>query len=171
MFLCDSSVNSVLKAAQRKIQHRERGEVTEKHRGFFLRQNVFVRLQFYAILIFTLSVIFNAACTPRAFEKPNAQTAPPSANENKSASTFEIDLQTMRTAGFEYIFVFRRKDGAAFDGEDRKYLRANAPAETNRFVSTDNEKAFIAGSKFPFPAPNLEALRLRFNIEDYSAAK
>ncbi|MBA4184305.1 MAG: hypothetical protein H0X49_09860, partial [Acidobacteria bacterium] len=45
----------------------------------------------------------------------------------------------------------------------------NAPAETNRFVSTDNGKAFIAGSKFKFPPQNLEILRMRFNIEDYSA--
>jgi hypothetical protein len=75
----------------------------------------------------------------------------------------------MRTANFEYIFVFRRKDGAAFDGEDRKFLRASSPAETNRFVSTDDGKAFIAGSKYKFPPQNLEILRSRFNVEDYSA--
>ena len=77
----------------------------------------------------------------------------------------------MKTAGFEFIFVFRRKDGAQFDGEDRKYLRANAPAETNRFLATDDGKAFIAGSKYLFPPASLDALRLRFNVEDYSAPK
>ncbi|MBA2605780.1 MAG: hypothetical protein H0U96_02795 [Acidobacteria bacterium] len=77
----------------------------------------------------------------------------------------------MKTANFDYIFVFRRKDGGAFDGEDRKYLRSNSPAQINRFVLTDDGKAFIAGSKYIFPMENLETLRMRFNVEDYSAVK
>ncbi|MCA1623405.1 MAG: hypothetical protein LC778_06305 [Acidobacteria bacterium] len=84
---------------------------------------------------------------------------------------FERDLQTMRTANFDFIYVFRRNDGGAFDTEDRKYLRANAPRETNRFISTDDGKAFIAGSSYKFTAENLETLGKRFNIEDYSAKK
>jgi len=98
------------------------------------------------------------------------KTAAPPANESK-LSNFENDLQTMKTAGFEFIFVFRRTDGGAFDGEDRKYLRANAPAETNRFIATDDGRAFIAGSKYPFPPPSLVVLRTRFIIEDYSSPK
>jgi len=116
-------------------------------------------------LIF-LSLV-NFACDNRSFEKANVSES--SAAPEQTQSNFASDLQTMKTANFEYIFVFRRKDGGAFDGEDKKYLRANAPAETNRFVSTDNGKAFIAGSKFKFPPQNLEILRMRFNIEDYSA--
>ena len=111
--------------------------------------------------------LMNFACDNRSFEKANV--AESSAAPGQTQSNFASDLQTMKTANFEYIFVFRRKDGGAFDGEDKKYLRANAPAETNRFVSTDNGKAFIAGSKFKFPPQNLEILRMRFNIEDYSA--
>ncbi len=113
--------------------------------------------------------LMNFACDNRSFEKANVSES--SAAPEQTLSNFASDLQTMKTANFEYIFVFRRKDGGAFDGEDKKYLRANAPAETNRFVSTDNGKAFIAGSKFKFPLQNLETLRTRFNIEDYSAVK
>jgi hypothetical protein len=113
--------------------------------------------------------LMNFACDNRSFEKANISES--SAAPEQTLSNFASDLQTMKTANFEYIFVFRRKDGGAFDGEDKKYLRANAPAETNRFVSTDNGKAFIAGSKFKFPLQNLETLRTRFNIEDYSAVK
>ena len=77
----------------------------------------------------------------------------------------------MKTAGFDYIFVFRRKDGGVFDAEDKTYLKANSPAVTNRFILSDDDKAVIAGSGFEFPAENLEALRQRFNVEDYSSPK
>ena len=113
-----------------------------------------------------LSMLLSFGCSYRSFENQNAAVAP---LENQK-SGFESDLQTMQTANFEFIFVFRRKDGGAFDGDDRKYLRANAPAETNRFIATDDGRAFIAGSKYLFPPSNLEALRMRFNIEDYSTA-
>lgn len=86
-------------------------------------------------------------------------------------TAFEKDLDTLKTADFDFIYVFRRKDGGTFDGEDKKYLRANAPMEINRFVSTDDGRAFIAGSKFKFPPEALETLEKRFNIADYSRVK
>ena len=93
---------------------------------------------------------------------------PPTA-ENKQAA-FENDLQTLRTADLKYILVFRRTDGGAFDGEDKKYLKTNLPT-TNRVIMTDEGKAFIVGSNYKFPPENLEVLRLRFTVEDYSAGK
>lgn len=74
----------------------------------------------------------------------------------------------MKTANFDYIFAFRRKDGGVFDSEDKKYLRANTPPGTNRFVATDEDRAFIAGSTYAFSPENLQALRNRFLVEDYS---
>jgi len=147
-----------MKTKKTKIEAENSGVLQKKYSVFLCA---------VLILIF-VPMFFNTACTPRSFEKP--KTAVPPADENK-LSAFENDLQTMKTAGFEYIFVFRRKDGGTFDGADRKYLRLNAPAETNRFVSTDDDKAFIAGSKYLFPPPSLDALRMRFNIEDYSPPK
>lgn len=123
--------------------------------------------QCFLIVLFFFSLL-NFSCTYRSFEatKPEAnQTV-----ENE-IPPFERDLQTMRTANFDFIYVFRRKDGGAFDAEDRKYLRTNAPPETNRFISTDDGRAFIAGSSYKFTAENLETLGKRFNIEDYSAKK
>ncbi len=90
--------------------------------------------------------------------------------ENK-VDVFQSDLQTMRTAGFDHIFVFRRKDGGVFDAEDKTYLKDNSPAVTNRFILSDDDEAVIAGSGFEFPAENLETLRQRFNVEDYSPPK
>ena len=77
----------------------------------------------------------------------------------------------MKTAGFDHIFVFRRKDGGVLDGEDKVYVKANSPAATNRFILSDDDKAVIAGSGFEFPTENLAALRKRFDVEDFSAPK
>ena len=128
--------------------------------------NLITQAALICLIFFSL---MNFACDNRSFEKANVINSPVAPEEKQS--NFANDLQTMKTANFDYIFVFRRKDGGAFDGEDKKYLRANAPAETNRFVLTDNGKAFIAGSKFKFPPQNLDVLRTRFNIEDFSAVK
>lgn len=116
-----------------------------------------------------VSLIFlllpNFACVNKSLLKKNKDITV--AQEN-NMSAFERDLQTMKTANFDYIFAFRRKDMGVFDSEDKKYLRANTPPGTNRFVSTDEDRAFIAGSLYPFSPENLEALRNRFTVEDYS---
>ena len=131
-----------------------------------IKRNPITQVVLTGLIFFSL---MNFACDNRSFEKANVSES--SAAPEQTQSNLASDLQTMKTANFDYIFVFRRKDGGAFDGEDKKYLRANAPVETNRFVSTDNGKAFIAGSKFKFPPENLEILRTRFNVEDYSVVK
>lgn len=120
-------------------------------------------------LILMCLVAAGFACTPRAFEKPNAAAAPPPSTAEDRRASFESDLQTMRTANLQYVFVVRRKDAAAFDGDDKKYLRATLPFN-NRIILADEEKAFIVGSNYKFPPENTDALRLRFNVEDYSAA-
>lgn len=114
-------------------------------------------------LIFLILPSF--ACVNQSLLKNNKNIA---VVEQNNLSDFERDLQTMKTANFDYIFAFRRRDGGAFDGEDKKYLRANTPAGTNRFISTDENRAFIAGSLYAFSPGNLEALRNRFAVEDYS---
>lgn len=115
-----------------------------------------------------LSTLLSFACTPRSFEKPKV-AATPVAAEDKQA-VFESELQKMRIADLQYIFVFRRKDGARFDGDDKKYLRANLPFN-NRVVLADEDRAVIVGSNFKFPPENTGALQMRFNVEDYSAAE
>ena len=119
-------------------------------------------------LILLCAVLLSFACTPRSFEKPKA-AATPIAAEDKQA-VFESELEKMRTADLQFILVFRRKDGAVFDVDDKKYLRANLPFY-NRLVVADEDKAVIIGSNFKFPPENTDALRMRFNVEDYSAAE
>ena len=125
------------------------------------------RLSLTGSSILVCAVLLNFACTPRSFEKPNV-AAPPTAAEDKQAS-FESELEKMRTADLQYIFVFRRKDGGAVDGDDKKFLRSSLPFN-NRVVLADEDKAVVVGSNFKFPPENLDALRTRFNVEDYSTA-
>jgi hypothetical protein len=61
-------------------------------------------------------------------------------------------------------------DGGAFDGEDKKYLRANLPFN-NRVVLTDEDKAVVVGSNYKFTPENFETLAKRFNVENYSLKK
>ncbi len=118
----------------------------------------------YFSLIFLILPSF--ACVNQSLLKKNKNSA--AVVEENNVSEYERDLQTMKTANFDYIFAIRRKDGGTFDSEDRKYLRANTPTGTNRFISTDEGRAFIAGSRYVFSPENLEALRSRFMVEDYS---
>jgi outer membrane murein-binding lipoprotein Lpp len=110
--------------------------------------------------------VLNAGCQSPSL-KAN-KTAPNSATAGNNLSSLEQDLQTMRNANFEFIFVFRRKDGGALDGEDKKYLKANSPVFTNRFILTDENKAAVAGSSYKFEPENLEKLQQRFVIENFS---
>jgi hypothetical protein len=97
------------------------------------------------------------------------------ANTTNSAErpkdTFESALGGVRRSGFSYIFVIRRPDGGQFTKEDKTYIRANSPAETNQFVLTDEERVIIAGSNYPFPPESLELLRKIFTVEDLSPPK
>lgn len=123
---------------------------------------------FLFVLGVLLSTLLSFACTPRSFEKPKVAATPVAAEEKQAV--FDSELQRMRTADLQYIFVFRRKDAGAFDGDDKKYLRANLPFN-NRVVLADEDKAVIVGSNFKFPPEHTDALRMRFNVEDYSAAE
>lgn len=113
-----------------------------------------------------LIAVISFACTPRSLEKPKAVPTPIAAEDKQSA--FESQVENMRIANLEFIFVFRRADGGALDADDKKYLRANLPFN-NRIYLADEDKALIVGSNYKFPPENVEALRARFNIEDYSA--
>lgn len=119
----------------------------------------------FALFCLLLSTLIFANCgTPRSFEKEMPTPVP----ESEKLSDVERDLKTMRTAEFEYIYLFRRKDGGELDSEDKSYLKANSPRNTNRFVITDKDKAAVAGSHYKFEKENLEKMGERFEIENYS---
>ena len=80
---------------------------------------------------------------------------------------FEKDLDYVRKGQYTYIWVFSRKDGKPIDKEDAAYLRTNAPQVVD-WVTTDGGKKVIAGTNFDLAQGNLELLKKRFIVEDYT---
>ncbi len=118
---------------------------------------------------YCLLCFFVSGCQPNREILNSARTPPPPVEQPQD--TFEKALQEVQSMEYPYIFVLRRRDGGKFDGADKKYVKDFSPGETNRFVLTDEERVVIAGSNFPFPLESLEALRLRFEVEDCSKPK
>lgn len=121
------------------------------------------RFPFYIFLLFT-------ACQPNASIMNSRSDAPPlsSSNSAPAKSSVETDVETMRTADFDFIYVFKRKDGAALTAEDKTFIKENSPRETNRFLLSDEGKAVVAGSKYIFTPGHLKALSSRFVVENFS---
>ncbi|QYO68252.1 hypothetical protein [Leptolyngbya sp. 7M] len=86
-------------------------------------------------------------------------------------TSFETDLGSMRTAGFEAIYVIRRKDDGPFDADDKRYLAANIPSEVNRREISDEGKALIIGTNFVLTSEILSAVRQRFDVQDVSVGQ
>ncbi|CAN5467179.1 hypothetical protein BH10ACI3_BH10ACI3_21580 [soil metagenome] len=91
----------------------------------------------------------------------------PAAESDKVPIEKEIDA--MRTAGFSFIYVLRRKDGGKMESEDRGVIRVNT-TEANRRVAADDDKAFVVGSNFQISPKFMTALNGRFAVENYSPA-
>ena len=91
------------------------------------------------------------------------------ANVAPVITSFETDLEAMRTEGFSFIYVLRRKDGGVVNPEDKSVIRLQT-TQANRRVSADEGKAVIVGSNFQLAPNNMTALYQRFAIDNYSPA-
>lgn len=113
---------------------------------------------------------FSAGCTPnRRIMSEAAKTPEPfAASEKPALSSFETDVEAMRTADFNYIHVFRRRDGGVMTAEDKTVFSAYTPIETNRRKLSDGERAVILGSNYRFQPEMLKALSERFDVTDLS---
>jgi hypothetical protein len=104
--------------------------------------------------------------------KPGSSSAPATATQSSPAPTpktgFEADLDYVRKGQYTYVWVFSRKDGQPLDKNDGAYLRTNAPQVVD-WVTTDQGKRVIAGTNFDLAKGNLELLKKRFVVEDYTA--
>lgn len=123
-------------------------------------------------------VILLAACNERPFapanyeglDKPRA-TATPAAEKTdsgKTATRLDDDIEYIQKANFTFVFVFRRKDGAAFDAGDTMFLKTNSPPETNQWLVSDAGKAVIAGSNYAFAPEQIKELKTRYALQDMS---
>lgn len=82
-------------------------------------------------------------------------------------TVFERDLQFIRNGQFAHVWVFSRKDGRPLDKEDAAYLRANAPQVVD-WVTTEEGKRVIAGTNFDLERRNMDVIRKRFVVQDYT---
>jgi hypothetical protein len=118
-------------------------------------------------------IVFVSACTPNqriinssaGKEKELAPAERPSTPEPVG---IEADIAAMRTADFNFIYAFRRKDGGVLDSDDRSFMNANTPYEINRKKLADGGRALIVGTNFRFPTENFTVMKQRFAFEDFS---
>lgn len=150
-----------------KLKRSSEKEEGKKGRRGEREKNFLLRYYFFASIL--ILVLLGMGCQPnQGILKDVPPPATPLSTAETKKTSFEQDVRDMQTAGFDYIFVFRRKDNGAFDDDDRKYLRKNTPLETNRWTKSEEGKAYIAGSGFAFLPEQMDALRDRFVVEDFS---
>jgi hypothetical protein len=122
-----------------------------------------------AITLMTLALAVAAGCGPNPRIMNSAEPTPEEPiNIGPRLSPFEADVQAMRNADYEFIYVVRRKDGGKLDAEDRAFINETTPPQTNRRTLSDEGRAAIFGTNFKFPDEAIEKLGGRFDLEDLS---
>jgi hypothetical protein len=121
-----------------------------------------------ASLLLTILIVGVSSCGSGNQPSPTSQTANSVPAPTAPPLTgFEKDLDYVRKGQYTYVWVFSRKDGKPLDKEDAAYLRTNAPQVVD-WVTTDGGKKVIAGTNFDLAQGNLELLKKRFVVEDYT---
>jgi hypothetical protein len=123
------------------------------------------------ILLPAAEALFCFTCGPS--NSPNSQTGneTPAPTVEVKKKTFEDDVAGVRYSEYTWMFVLRRRDGKAIDGDDSKFIRANTPTETNQRLVSDEGKAVIMGTNFRFYPGQYDALNKRFEVQDISSVK
>lgn len=104
--------------------------------------------------------------TPGTAPQTNSSSNEPF-REPAAKTPFERDLQFIRNGQFTHVYVFARLDGKPLDKDDGAYLRTNAPQVVD-WVTTDEGRRVIAGTNFDLALGNLDLLKKRFAVEDYT---
>lgn len=122
----------------------------------------------FALLLLALCLLFagcgaNESVLRSGREDTNADRAAP------QVPSFDQEIAAMRTAGFSFIYVLRRKDGAPISPEDKSVIRVQT-TQANRRVSADDGRAVIIGSNFQLSEQNMSVISQRFAVENYSPA-
>ena len=116
-------------------------------------------------------VLFFGACgggsAPTSTSNSSATPAGSPTPAPSPLTGFEKDLQDIRAGGFTYVWIFSRKDGKPLDKGDSAFLRTNAPQVVDWVVTNEGRKA-IAGTNFNLEEGNLDVLKKRFVVEDYT---
>jgi hypothetical protein len=109
---------------------------------------------------------FAAACHHEAPVESTSNSAPVASPS--PMTDFEKTVQFIRNGQFTYVYVISRKDGKPLQPEDSTYLKTMAPQVVDWAATSDKTKV-VAGTNFNLEEGNLEALKKRFVVEDYSS--
>jgi hypothetical protein len=124
------------------------------------------RLLIHALMI--LSLVGGFTLPSCGGGKPTSEPVTATSSPAPTPKTgFEADLEYVRKGQYTYIWIFSRKDGKPLDKDDSAYLRKNAPQVVD-WITTDQGKRVIAGTNFDLAQGNLELLKKRFVVEDYT---
>ena len=113
-----------------------------------------------------LLAVFVVSCRPNEDVLRSGKETPAQVTIAAETPSFEKDLEAMRTAGFTFIYTFKRRDGKIIDAEDVRVIK-QWTVDANRRVKTDYDRIVLVGSNFQLPKDNLSALYARFLVEDY----
>ena len=119
------------------------------------------------LILLTLVALSGCGNSKPAANQANTATTQTSTPAPAPKSAFEQDLDYVRKGQYTYVWIFARKDGKELDKDDGAFLRKNAPQVVD-WVTTDQGKKVIAGTNFDLAQGNLELLKERFAVEDYS---
>lgn len=89
------------------------------------------------------------------------------ANTRPDYDTVESEVENMRTADFDFIFVLRRKDGGVMQADDKSFVRTNTP-NANRRSLVDGGKAIVIGANAGALGDVVKKLSDRFDLQDFS---
>lgn len=141
--------------------------MTTKKRMFPRKKNRLLKKTVRSVLLYVICffVLVSVSCASKK-EVKNKQPAP---SETVAAATeIEAEINAYRVADFKYIYTIKRKDGKPMDAEDKRFVKENSHFYTNRFTLVKDETVIFTGSNFKFDEKALEALKSRFEVEDYS---
>ena len=106
------------------------------------------------------------ACAPNAGVLKDGKPSTATVEPTPVRSDFDREMDDMRAAGFQSVYVIRRKDGKEFNADDRSFLKTRTE-DANRRVSTDAGKAIIVGMNRPPVPENISAIYDKFAVESF----
>ena len=127
-----------------------------------------------SIFLVVLALVVCSCAPNQRIVESNAELANTETNRTAETrttpvpSSLEKDIESMRTADFIFIYVIKRKDGAALDAEDKKFAGAVIPDEMNRRTVADEGRVILIGSNFRMPDESRKLIEERFLFEDLS---
>lgn len=119
------------------------------------------------ISLFLLLISFISGCGANENILRSGKETPAPSDAKSEKTPIAKEVEAMRTAGFTFVYVLRRKDGGVIDAADRGVIKLNTD-NVNRRVAADDDKAFVLGSNFELPEKNFNALNSRFALENLS---